>query len=160
MAAPLFVSSGDLVADRRYQWALDYLKRGDPEAAADILEQVVELTSVLREARAGIEQRTEDLLHGRDVLADAQSPAQRLAQVRRRREVVGVYMRFENPLHLGAQLPDPCDEPISAGRTGAPRLGVVVQHAVDQRALHRAAIQHQITHGPRRWIEEAFDLKS
>ena len=42
MAAPLFVSSGDLVADRRYQWALDYLKRGDPEAAADILEQVVE----------------------------------------------------------------------------------------------------------------------
>jgi predicted TPR repeat methyltransferase len=38
----LFVSSGDLVADRRYQWALDYLKRGDPDAAADILEQVVE----------------------------------------------------------------------------------------------------------------------
>ena len=39
---PLFVSSGDLVADRRYQWALDYLKRGDAEAAADILVQVVE----------------------------------------------------------------------------------------------------------------------
>lgn len=41
-AQPLFVSSGDLVADRRYQWALDYLKRGDAAAAADILEQVVE----------------------------------------------------------------------------------------------------------------------
>jgi predicted TPR repeat methyltransferase len=40
-AQPLFVSSGDLVADRRYQWALDYLKRGDAEAAADILAQVV-----------------------------------------------------------------------------------------------------------------------
>jgi predicted TPR repeat methyltransferase len=40
---PLFVSSGDLVADRRYQWALDYLKRGDAEAAADILAQVVEI---------------------------------------------------------------------------------------------------------------------
>ena len=39
---PLFVSSGNLVADRRYQWALDYLKRGDAEAAADILAQVVE----------------------------------------------------------------------------------------------------------------------
>ena len=39
---PLFVSSGDLVADRRYGWALDYLKKGDPAAAADILEQVVE----------------------------------------------------------------------------------------------------------------------
>jgi predicted TPR repeat methyltransferase len=42
MATPLFVSSGDLIADRRYQWALDYLKRGDAAAAADILQQVVE----------------------------------------------------------------------------------------------------------------------
>jgi predicted TPR repeat methyltransferase len=41
-AQPLFVSSGDLVADRRYQWALDYLKRGDATAAADILTQVLE----------------------------------------------------------------------------------------------------------------------
>jgi predicted TPR repeat methyltransferase len=40
-AQPLFVSSGDLLADRRYQWALDYLKRGDAAAAADILAQVV-----------------------------------------------------------------------------------------------------------------------
>src|SRR4029453_2273515 len=38
-AQPLFVSSGDLVADRRYQWALDFLKRGDAAAAADILRQ-------------------------------------------------------------------------------------------------------------------------
>src|SRR5882724_5002321 len=42
MAAALFVSSGDIVLDRRYQWALDYLKRGDAEAAAEILAQVVE----------------------------------------------------------------------------------------------------------------------
>ena len=41
MATPLFVSSGDLIADRRYQWALDYLQRGDAAAAADILAQVV-----------------------------------------------------------------------------------------------------------------------
>jgi predicted TPR repeat methyltransferase len=41
MGTPLFVSSGDLIADRRYQWALDFAKRGDPEAATDILEQVV-----------------------------------------------------------------------------------------------------------------------
>lgn len=42
MVTPLFVSSGDLVADRRYQWALDYLQRGDAAAAADILAQVLE----------------------------------------------------------------------------------------------------------------------
>lgn len=40
---PLFVSSGDLIADRRYQWALDLLARGDLAAAADLLAQAAEL---------------------------------------------------------------------------------------------------------------------
>jgi predicted TPR repeat methyltransferase len=40
---PLFVSSGDLIADRRYKWALDHAARGDLAGAADILVQTVEL---------------------------------------------------------------------------------------------------------------------
>jgi|SRR5579862_4217256 len=40
---PLFVSSGDLIADRRYKWALDYVAQGDLAGAADILAQTVEL---------------------------------------------------------------------------------------------------------------------
>lgn len=40
---PLFVSSGDLVADRRYKWALDHAASGDFAGAADILAQTVEL---------------------------------------------------------------------------------------------------------------------
>ncbi len=40
---PLFVSSGDLVADRRYKWALDHAAQGDLAGAADILAQTVEL---------------------------------------------------------------------------------------------------------------------
>ena len=40
---PLFVSSGDLIADRRYKWAIDQAARGDFVAAADILSQTVEL---------------------------------------------------------------------------------------------------------------------
>jgi predicted TPR repeat methyltransferase len=40
---PLFVSSGDLIADRRYHWALDHAARGDLSGAADILAQTVEL---------------------------------------------------------------------------------------------------------------------
>src|SRR5258708_17899268 len=39
---PLFISSGDLIADRRYQWAIAYLARGDRPGAAEILEQVLE----------------------------------------------------------------------------------------------------------------------
>jgi predicted TPR repeat methyltransferase len=40
---PLFVTSGDLIADRRYKWALDHAARGDFAGAAEILEQTVEL---------------------------------------------------------------------------------------------------------------------
>ncbi len=40
---PLFVSSGDLIADRRYKWALDHAARGDFFGAADILVQTVAL---------------------------------------------------------------------------------------------------------------------
>jgi predicted TPR repeat methyltransferase len=40
---PLFVSSGDLIADRRYKWALDHAAQGDLAGAADILSQTVEI---------------------------------------------------------------------------------------------------------------------
>jgi predicted TPR repeat methyltransferase len=39
----LFLSSGDLIADRRYQWAIDHLALGDLAGAADILLQAIEL---------------------------------------------------------------------------------------------------------------------
>src|SRR5215467_8986220 len=41
--APLFVSSGDLIADRRYRWAIEQARAGDLAGAADILVQTVEL---------------------------------------------------------------------------------------------------------------------
>jgi predicted TPR repeat methyltransferase len=44
MSEALFVSSGDLIADRRYKWALDHAARGDFSGAADILMQTVELS--------------------------------------------------------------------------------------------------------------------
>ena len=39
---PLFVTSGDLVADRRYDIARSYWQRGDLKAAAEIMEQAIE----------------------------------------------------------------------------------------------------------------------
>ncbi len=41
---PLFVSSGDLIADRRYKAAIELASRGDFPAAADVLAQTIELT--------------------------------------------------------------------------------------------------------------------
>ncbi len=43
MPAPLFFSSGDLIADRRYDFASDLQLRGDLDGAKDILIQAVEL---------------------------------------------------------------------------------------------------------------------
>jgi predicted TPR repeat methyltransferase len=43
MPARLFISSDDLVADRRYDFARDLQLRGDLPAAADLLRQAVEL---------------------------------------------------------------------------------------------------------------------
>jgi predicted TPR repeat methyltransferase len=43
MPARLFISSGDLIADRRYEFARDLQLRGDLPAAADLLEQALEL---------------------------------------------------------------------------------------------------------------------
>ena len=43
MPARLFLSSGDLVADRRYEFARDLQLKGDLPAAAELLEQAIEL---------------------------------------------------------------------------------------------------------------------
>jgi predicted TPR repeat methyltransferase len=43
MAARLFLSSGDLLADRRYEFARDLQLKGDLPAAADLLTQAIEL---------------------------------------------------------------------------------------------------------------------
>jgi predicted TPR repeat methyltransferase len=43
MPARLFLSSGDLIADRRFEFARDLQLKGDLSAAADVLEQATEL---------------------------------------------------------------------------------------------------------------------
>jgi predicted TPR repeat methyltransferase len=43
MSVRLFLSSGDLVADRRYEFARDLQLKGDLAAAADLLAQAIEL---------------------------------------------------------------------------------------------------------------------
>ncbi|MGL6062715.1 MAG: methyltransferase domain-containing protein [Bradyrhizobium sp.] len=43
MAVRLFLSSGDLIADRRFDFARDLQLRGDLPAAAELLEQAIEL---------------------------------------------------------------------------------------------------------------------
>ena len=42
-AAPLFVSSGDVIADRRYQYARELEARGELAGAADLYAQALQI---------------------------------------------------------------------------------------------------------------------
>ena len=44
LLSTLYLSSGDLIADRRYTWAQDLESKGDLAGAAELLEQALELT--------------------------------------------------------------------------------------------------------------------
>ena len=43
MSSPIFLSSGDVIADRRFEWARDREAKGDLTGAADLLMQALEL---------------------------------------------------------------------------------------------------------------------
>ena len=43
MVSPIFLSSGDVIADRRFEWARDQQAKGDLAGAADLLMQALEL---------------------------------------------------------------------------------------------------------------------
>ncbi len=63
-------------------------------------EQMIELAAVPAEFLAGVEKAAKGLLHGRDALADGELSAHLLLQPRRSRQVVGMGVCFEVPLHL------------------------------------------------------------
>jgi predicted TPR repeat methyltransferase len=72
----LFLSSGDILADRRYDHALGYAERGDDAAAADLLTQALELSPRfasawfrLGEARARLGERDAAVAAFRQALA-------------------------------------------------------------------------------------------
>ena len=72
----LYLSSGDLIADRRYEWARESAAAGDAEAAADMLVQVLELAPrfaaawfLLGEMRAALGERAGAAAAFREALA-------------------------------------------------------------------------------------------
>jgi len=74
--------------------------------------------------------------------------------------VVGVHVRLEQPLHLGTQLAHARDQAVGARRRGAAGRRVVIEHAVDQRALHRRAVEHEVAEGRGRRVEQRFDVQA
>ncbi|BEV45379.1 class I SAM-dependent DNA methyltransferase [Afipia carboxidovorans] len=70
MPAPLFLSSGDLIADRRYDFARDLQLRGDLMAAADLMTQAVERAPHFASAWFALGELKQQLnLHGEAIRA-------------------------------------------------------------------------------------------
>lgn len=63
MSSPIFLSSGDLIADRRFEWARDLEAKGDLAGAADLLMQAIELAPAYASAwfvLAGLREKLND----------------------------------------------------------------------------------------------------
>jgi predicted TPR repeat methyltransferase len=70
LPAPLFLSSGDLVADRRYDFGRDLELRGDFAAAAELMEQAIELAPRFASAWFALGELRQKLnLHGEAIKA-------------------------------------------------------------------------------------------
>ncbi|RMN37933.1 hypothetical protein ALQ60_102022 [Pseudomonas syringae pv. papulans] len=134
------------------------LKRAEGERRV-VFQQHIELAAITGKVGRRVEQRAEGFLHGGDVAANDNLPTQPLFQIRRCREVISVHVGFENPLHRGAQRLRPFDHPVGRLGPGAAGLGVVIEHAVDQRTLLAVQVHHQIADGPGMRVEERFDME-
>lgn len=69
MSASLFLTSGDLVADRRYDYARDLAARGDDEAAADLFAQAAEIAPTFASAWLALAECRERLNQHDDAIA-------------------------------------------------------------------------------------------
>ncbi|MNJ54813.1 hypothetical protein D3C77_502700 [compost metagenome] len=75
-----------------------------------VVEQHIELAAIASEAAVSIEQGAEDFLHLSNLAANCNSPSQGLLEIRRGRQMIGMYMGFENPLNRTPQLFHPRDQ--------------------------------------------------
>ena len=123
-----------------------------------IAQQAVELATVAGKFGARIEQLAKHVLHLGDVRTNGQLAAQLLLQIGRGRQMVSVHMRLQNPLHTQVQRLHTRHQLVGAGGAGAARLGVVVQHAVDQGALPGAQVGQDVAEGERGRIKKRFNV--
>jgi predicted TPR repeat methyltransferase len=71
MPTRLFVTSGNVIADRRFDFARDLLLRGDAAAAADLLRQAIELVPEFASAWFTLGEIREEQLDDRDGAIEA-----------------------------------------------------------------------------------------
>ena len=100
-----------------------------------------------------------DLLHDADLLADRDHAAELRLQVLRRRQVVGVGMGFEDPIHPQPVGADMRDQRIGRRGVGVARLEVVAEHWVDDRGAPARRVGDDVADGAGDRVDEAADAR-
>lgn len=103
MPTYLFLSSGNVLADRRYDFARELLARGEAEAAADLLAQAVELAPEFTSAWFTLGEIRQDRLGDRDGAIDAFRRARSVDP--RDRHGAGLRLMRLGAANLGAMSP-------------------------------------------------------
>src|SRR5581483_10774164 len=124
-----------------------------------ILEQAVELAAVAAEFGALVEDLSERLLDGEDVVANSDSAAELLLDVGRSREMVGMGMGLDQPLQLQAVGPDIVDQNVGGLVADATGRIIDVHHGIDDPAGCGLRVAHHIADGAGVRIEKACHLR-
>ena len=119
---------------------------------------MVELAAVGRESRPGVEDPAEDLLDFGDVFADAGTTAELCLQVRGGRKVVRVGVRFEDPVHRGAELTHASDQAVGLRGASSSGFGVIVEHAVDNYAAIACGVANEVAESACARVEKSLCL--
>src|SRR5690606_22869295 len=123
-----------------------------------IMKQMIELGAVCPEWRLQVEDVLENLLDVADVLANGDTSAGLFLDVRGGGKMTCMRVRFEYPLHLELLFGDEGQDGIGRVGGNAPGLGVVVQYAVDDRALWRIEVVHNMRESGGARVEEGLNL--
>ena len=125
--------------------------------AFTIGDQMVKLAAIDRKVRLQVEDAFEDFLHRRDVGANGRFATQAGFQVGGSAQVVGVGVGFQNPSHLQAMAKHIVHHFVCGGRAGAARLGVVVEHRIDDGAGIALLGMNHIGHRPGARVKNAVN---
>ena len=125
-----------------------------------VVEQVVELAAVAAEVGPLVEDLAEDLLHGEDFMANRQLTAELFLEIGRRRQVIGMGVRLEQPLNRETFGFYVINERIGRSVRGAPGRRIIVEHAVDDGAGVGGGIAHDMADGEGGFVEERLDYRA
>lgn len=123
-----------------------------------ILKQVIEIAAIGLDV-GRVEDRAEYPLYILDVLADADFRAGFRLDVRCARQMIRMGVGFQRPHNGQLAVRSGFQDRFNRTRIHLARLGIVVQHRIDHRALSRRRVGDEIADRVGGFVEEGLDVR-